>query len=200
MRKCILCRSTVKRFVFLKRFDKSRNIMILCKPCKQSYPIMIQLLSSHTEDHILDLLQKTDIVKVFKCLTAINKQKYKNSTQYKLLMNSLLKLDFTQTLIDNIDDASLIPMLLSYPTKIQWRKMYNNHTVLEWFLLNITDLKVVDLLRKKISRGNNYLYLSSAAPPPYSSLNIEEPFLPSAPLDTISSGFPGKWLLLYNNN
>jgi hypothetical protein len=115
-------------------------------------------------------------------------------------MNSLLKLDFTQTLIDNIDDASLIPMLLSYPTKIQWRKMYNNHTVLEWFLLNITDLKVVDLLRKKISRGNNYLYLSSAAPPPYSSLNIEEPFLPSAPLDTISSVFPGKWLLLYNNN
>lgn len=197
MRKCIFCLSTVKKFIFLKRFDKSRNMMILCKSCKQSNPIMSQLLSSHTEDQILDLLQKTDIVKVFKCLTRIKKEKYKKSTIFKLLMKALLKSDFTQTLLDNINDIPLITVLLTYPTKIQWRKIHNNHSVLEFFLLNVTDIKIINLLRKKILNMSNEFYLQ---PPPYSSLKIEETFLPSAPFDGASNGFSGKWLLLYNNN
>jgi len=210
----------------MKRLDKSGEVLTLCKKCKNTNPIMSDILSSHTEDQISDLLQHTDKVKVFKCITRIKKQKYKNSDQYKLILKSLLKKDFTQTLIENIHDMSLIYMLLSYPTKIQWRKMYNNYTVLEFFLLNITDLTVVDLLRTKILNINtvddgneggteggntepNILnnLSPSTEPPPYDSLKFQKNMstLSSKPLqqvvDMLSSfSFSGNLLLLYNSN
>ena len=218
---CILCLSTVKRFVFMKSLDKSGEVLTLCKKCKNTNPIMNDMLLSHTEDQISDLLQHTDKVKVFKCVTRIKKQKYKNSEQYKLLIKSLLKKDFTQTLIENIHDMSLISALLSYPTKIQWRKMYNNYTVLEFFLLNITDLTVVDLLRTKIlniniganvedgaNESNILNNLSpSTEPPPYDSLKFQKNMSTPSPkslqqvADILSSfSFSGNLLLLYKSN
>lgn len=186
---CILCLSKIKRFVFMKRIDKSRESLSVCKTCKRSDPITSNLLSAHTEEQIIDLLKSADIVKVFKCMTRIKKQKYKNFDHYKLLLKSLLKIDFTQILIDNIHDTALIALILSYSTKIQWRKICtafgtstfggaakggtdfrwvfsttgesdtsrgcDNYTVLEYTLLNITDLEVIDLLKKKILNITN---------------------------------------------
>jgi len=200
---CVYCLSRVKKFVFMKRLNKPETELFLCKTCKQKDPIMKELLSSHTEDRISDLLEKADIGTVFKCITRIKRQKYKNLAQFKLLLQLLLKKDFTQTLIDNVTDVPLVSVLLLYPTKIQWRKIHNNYTVLEFFLTSITDLGVIDLLIKKISNtpnDYNVLLPTSTEPPLYNSLNFQESSLPSAPIETISRRFSGKWLLLYNNN
>lgn len=202
---CILC---LYRVTSLK---KSKTCFFLCKTCRKHNPTISDLLSSHNEDQIFDLLEKVDIGKVFKCIIRVKKEKFKNMTQYNLLLRLLLKKDFTQTLIDNIYDVFLVSMMLSYSAQIQWRKMHNGYTVLEFFLLNVTDPYVVDMLRKKISNiPNNHNVLSllpaSAAakrlapsalsviplasppkavtplmPPPYSSLNFQETVFPSAP-------------------
>ena len=198
---CIFCLSRVgSRFTAPIFGGRLKTCFFLCKTCKKNNPIMSELLSSHTEDQISDLLEKVDIGRVFKCITRVKKEKLKNMAQYKLLLRLLLKKDFTQTLIDNIYDVFLISVLLSYPTQIQWRKMNNGYTVLEFFLLNVTDPGVIDMLRKKISNipnNHNVLPLPSTEPPPYSSLNFQENILPSAPRDT---RFSGKWILLYNSN
>lgn len=203
---CVFCLSRVTKLLFMKRFNKPDPVFFLCKKCKQRNPTMSNLLSSRTEDQISDLLEKVDIGKVLKCIARIKKEKYKNLVQYKLLLQLLLKKDFTQTLIDNIDDAILVSALLTHPAQIQWRKVHNSYTVLEFFLLNVTDPGVIDLLRKKISNTPNshdVLLSTSIEPPPYSSLNFQKSVLPSAPFaptETLLHGFSGKWLLLYNNN
>jgi len=172
------------------RLKKSKTCFFLCKTCRRYNPTMSDLFSSHTEDQISDLLEKVDIGKVFKCIIRVKKEKLKNMTQYNLLLRLLLKKDFTQTLIENIYDVFLVSVLLSYPAQIQWRKMHNGYTVLEFFLLNVTEPEVIDMLRKKISNiANNHNVLSatpkagnvSTDPPSYSSLNFQEHVFPSAP-------------------
>lgn len=199
---CIFCLSRVRSRFAAPVFGvkKSKTCFFLCKTCKQHNPTMSELLSSHTEDQISDLLEKVDIGKVFKCITRVKKEKLKNMAQYKLLLRLLLKKDFTQTLIDNIYNGFLVSVLLSYPAQIQWRKMHDGYTVLEFFLLNVTDPGIIDMLREKIQNipnKHNVLSLLPTEPPPYSSLNFQENVLPPAPREV---GFSGKWVLLYNSN
>ena len=185
---CIFCAYRVTRL------KKSKTCFFLCKTCRRYNPTMSELFSSHTEDQISDLLEKVDIGKVFKCIIRVKKEKLKNMTQYNLLLRLLLKKDFTQTLIDNIYDVFLVSVMLSYPAQIQWRKIYNGYTVLEFFLLNVTEPEVIDMLRKKISniptkaptpkaapRTPPSAKVSETEPPPYSSLNFQEHVFPSAP-------------------
>lgn len=195
---CIFCLYRVTRL------KKSKTCFFLCKTCRHHNPTIHELLSSHTEDQISDLLEKVDIGKVFKCITRVKKKKIKNMTQYNLLLRLLLKKDFTQTLIDNIYDVFLVAMVLSYPAQIQWRKIHNGYTVLEFFLLNVTELGFIDMLRKKISNiPNNHNVLSAiplvspqalaeatpkmspTEPPPYSSLNFQKHVFPSAPREEV---------------
>ena len=191
---CIFCLYRVSAFgagrFAATRLKKSKTCFFLCKTCRRYNPTMSDLFSSHTEDQISDLLEKVDIGKVFKCIIRVKKVKLKNMTQYNLLLRLLLKKDFTQTLIENIYDVFLVSVLLSYPAQIQWRKMHNGYTVLEFFLLNVTEPEVIDMLRKKISNiANNHNVLSatpkagnvSTDPPSYSSLNFQEHVFPSAP-------------------
>lgn len=216
MKTCILCTSKIKRFIFTKKRDKSVDLLTVCNKCKKNDPKTSNLFSSHNEEQIIDLLQNVDISKVFKCLTRLKSEKYKNLAQYKLILQSILKIDFTQTLCTNIHDIPLVSTILSYPTKIQWRKMCNdrentteasNYTVLEYTLLNVTDPKVLELLRKKILYVNNIhtflntkiyntnknsdLYILPTKPPPYNSLNFEEynstQPVASAPIEISSS-------------
>lgn len=185
---CIFC---TYRVTTLK---KSKMCFFLCKTCRRDNPIMSEMFFSHTEDQISDLLEKVDIGQILKCITRVKKEKLKNMTQYNLLLRLLLKKDFTQILIDNIYDIFLVSVMLSYPTKIQWREIYNGYTILEYFLLNVTEPKVIDMLRKKISNipnihnvltvSANTENISSTGLPSYSSLNFQKPVFPSAPKET----------------
>jgi len=190
MSTCILCLYRVSAFgagrFAVTRLKKSKTFFFLCKTCRKYNPAMSNLFSSHTEDEISDLLEKVDIGKVFKCIIRVKKEKLKNMTQYNLLLRLLLKKDFTQTLIDNIHDVFLVSVMLSYPAQIQWRKIHNGYTVLEFFLLNVTEPEVIDMLRKKISNiaNNHNVWNVSTDPPSYSSLNFQEHVFPSAPRET----------------